>query len=88
MPTFAPVCDNATARFAATVDLPTPPLPDATGTMFLTPGIEPLPPAPAGFTRACGLNSAATPATESTAPTAAFALCSTSSSDPPPGTTD
>ena len=29
---------QARARFAATVDLPTPPLPEATAMMFLTPG--------------------------------------------------
>jgi hypothetical protein len=39
-PTRAPVCSNATARFAATVDLPTPPLPLATAMTCLTPGIR------------------------------------------------
>src|SRR5258705_7431028 len=39
-PTRAPVCSSATARFAATVDLPTPPLPLATAIMCLTPGIR------------------------------------------------
>src|SRR6266550_2645946 len=39
-PTRAPVCSNATARFAATVDLPTPPLPLATAITCLTPGIR------------------------------------------------
>ncbi len=37
-PTRAPVCSSATARFAATVDLPTPPLPLATAITCLTPG--------------------------------------------------
>src|SRR6266568_3987416 len=47
-PTRAPVCSSATARFAATVDLPTPPLPLATAITCLTPGIRAAPmPAPA-----------------------------------------
>src|SRR6266516_3668245 len=47
-PTFAPVCSSATARLAATVDLPTPPLPLATAITCLTPGIRVAPmPAPA-----------------------------------------
>src|SRR5689334_16273362 len=37
-PTFTPVWESATARLALTVDLPTPPLPLATATMFFTPG--------------------------------------------------
>src|SRR6266480_304945 len=37
-PTRAPVCSSATARFAATVDLPTPPLPLATAITCFTPG--------------------------------------------------
>src|SRR6185503_12688484 len=37
-PTLAPILARATARLAATVDFPTPPLPLATGTMFLTRG--------------------------------------------------
>ena len=36
-PTDAPAWASATARFALTVLFPTPPLPDATATMFLTP---------------------------------------------------
>src|SRR5437899_331821 len=50
-PTRAPVCSSATARLAATVDLPTPPLPLATAITCLTPGIRiaPMPaPAPPG----------------------------------------
>src|SRR6266516_5430981 len=50
-PTRALVCSSATARFAATVDLPTPPLPLATAITCLIPGmrIAPMPaPAPAG----------------------------------------
>src|SRR4029077_13150295 len=39
-PTRAPDCSSATARFAATVDLPTPPLPLATAMTCLTPGIR------------------------------------------------
>ena len=39
-PTFAPARIRATARFAATVDLPTPPLPLATATVFFTCGIR------------------------------------------------
>src|SRR4051812_20429108 len=37
-PTFAPVFARASARLAATVDLPTPPLPLATATTWRTPG--------------------------------------------------
>ena len=37
-PTVAPSAANASARFTAVVDFPTPPLPLATATMFLTPG--------------------------------------------------
>ncbi len=37
-PTAAPSMARATARLAATVLLPTPPLPDATASTFLTPG--------------------------------------------------
>src|SRR3982750_1508200 len=39
-PTRAPVCSNAIARFAATVDLPTPPLPLAMAITCRTPGIR------------------------------------------------
>ena len=47
-PTRAPVCSSATARFAAIVDLPTPPLPLATAMTCLIPGIRVMPmPAPA-----------------------------------------
>ena len=35
-PTFAPCAAQANAKLAAVVDLPTPPLPDATATTFLT----------------------------------------------------
>src|ERR1700686_1679796 len=37
-PTSAPLLRNAAARLTATVDLPTPPLPDATAMVCLTPG--------------------------------------------------
>ena len=37
-PTFKPSLARPTARLQATVDLPTPPLPEATATMCLTPG--------------------------------------------------
>ena len=40
MPTLAPSAASASARFAAVVLLPTPPLPDATAMMFLMPGIS------------------------------------------------
>src|SRR6266513_3328005 len=47
-PTRASDCRSATARFAATVDLPTPPLPLATAMTCLIPGIRAAPtPAPA-----------------------------------------
>ena len=36
MPTEAPSAASASARFTAVVLLPTPPLPDATATMFFT----------------------------------------------------
>ena len=36
---MAPAWASATARLAATVDLPTPPLPEATAIVFFTPGI-------------------------------------------------
>ena len=36
-PTLAPSCASASAMFTATVDLPTPPLPDATAIRFCTP---------------------------------------------------
>ena len=39
-PTFAPSRARLTARFTATVDLPTPPLPDATAIVLRTPGIR------------------------------------------------
>src|SRR5713101_3148204 len=48
-PTRAPSNANATARFTATVDFPTPPLPDETAMMFLTPGTETLSPMPRPF---------------------------------------
>ena len=38
MPTLLPHCESASARFTATVVLPTPPLPAPTAMMFLTPG--------------------------------------------------
>ncbi len=37
-PTLAPAFASATARFVVTVDLPTPPFPDAIATIFFTPG--------------------------------------------------
>lgn len=38
-PTRAPSCARARARFAETVDLPTPPLPEETAIRFFTPGM-------------------------------------------------
>ena len=38
MPTFAPSAARANAKFAVTVDLPTPPLPDAIAMIFFTLG--------------------------------------------------
>lgn len=43
MPTRAPSADKAKARLTAVVDFPTPPLPEATAIMFLTPGISAMP---------------------------------------------
>ena len=40
-PTRSPLACNPSARLAATVDLPTPPLPDATATIAPTPGTAP-----------------------------------------------
>ena len=40
IPTDAPSAASASARFAAVVDFPTPPLPEATAMMFLMPGIS------------------------------------------------
>src|SRR5262249_44845597 len=39
-PTACPFCLRARARFTATVDLPTPPLPDETATVCLTSGMS------------------------------------------------
>ncbi len=39
-PTEAPSAASASARFTAVVDLPTPPLPEATAMMFLMPGMS------------------------------------------------
>src|SRR5665213_2203632 len=39
MPTFSPRSRKPSARLTAVVDLPTPPLPDATAMMALTPGM-------------------------------------------------
>src|ERR1700680_3117620 len=47
-PTFSPFAFNARARLAATVDLPTPPLPEATATIAPTPGASAVFPAAAG----------------------------------------
>ena len=58
-PTEAPCILSATARLAATVDLPTPPLPDATSTMFLTLGRRSVVPAPALLPRTWAPNSRA-----------------------------
>ena len=40
IPTAAPACRSATARFTATVDLPTPPLPEETAIVCRTSGIR------------------------------------------------
>src|SRR5690348_18207340 len=37
-PTLAPSAASPSARFTAVVDFPTPPFPEATATMFFTPG--------------------------------------------------
>src|SRR5437867_10437737 len=47
-PTECPFALRARARLAATVDLPTPPLPEATATIARTPGASALLPAAAG----------------------------------------
>ena len=36
MPTFAPSAERANAKFAVTVDLPTPPFPEAIAMIFFT----------------------------------------------------
>ena len=53
-PTRRPCCANAQARFAATVDFPTPPLPEAIATIRSTPGIFS---GPLGWAGRCGLRS-------------------------------
>src|SRR5438552_19160745 len=40
IPTWAPASASAKARFTATVDLPTPPLPDDTAIVCLTSGVK------------------------------------------------
>ena len=70
MPTRAPVCRRAQARLTATVDLPTPPLPDDTATTFLTPGMMPLLPSTGRLAVTRAVISIATPATPGSAFTA------------------
>ena len=43
MPTRAPSAERARAKLTAVVDFPTPPLPEATAIIFLTPGISAIP---------------------------------------------
>ena len=45
-PVLTPMAASPSARFTAVVDLPTPPLPEATAMMCFTPGtsMRPLPP--------------------------------------------
>ena len=77
---------SATARLAATVDLPTPPLPEATATMRFTPGTAAGPACGVGWrpifrsggaagfgAGPCAVSSAETPATPGSAATAASA---------------
>jgi hypothetical protein len=65
MPTVAPVARSASARFTATVDLPTPPLPEDTAMVWRTSGMKSAPFAGAGG--ACGA-ACAWPACEWAAP--------------------
>ena len=48
MPTLSFLAARAMARLTAVVDLPTPPLPEATAMIDLTPGTSILPPGPVG----------------------------------------
>ncbi len=84
-PVLAPLAASASARFAETVDLPTPPLPEATGMTLRTPSIEPLPEAAAGFALAELVSSAETLAEGSadcTAPSASDSTaCASARSD-------
>ena len=52
-PTRRPCAASATARFTAVVDFPTPPLPEATATIFDTSGSS-IAPCPAGDGARCG----------------------------------
>ena len=58
MPTLLPDLASASARFTATVVLPTPPLPAPTAMMFFTPGSDARAPSPptASRTRALMLD--------------------------------
>src|SRR5438067_4156883 len=77
-PTRAPVCFRATARLAATVDLPTPPLPLATAITCLTPGIRvaPMPPPapPGGAWISIKTFALRTPSIPRNAPSASFLI--------------
>src|SRR4029077_1064255 len=77
-PTRAPVCSSATARFAATVDLPTPPLPLATAMTCLTPGIRvvtaPAPAPPGGAWISIKTLALRTPSIVRKAPSASFLI--------------
>src|SRR2546422_5795498 len=77
-PTRAPVCSSATARLAATVDLPTPPLPLATAITCLTPGIcvvaMPAPAPPGGAWISIKTFAVRTPSMPSNARSASFLI--------------
>ncbi len=67
---MAPCFASATARFTATVLLPTPPFPAPTRMMFFTPGSIP---AACGWPRTCALHESSSPFTPGTALSAASA---------------
>ena len=80
MPTVAPCCASAAARFVLTVDLPTPPLPAATAMMFFTPGRRGLS-GRFGRPRTRAENRTSTPVTPETWPTAATTAAAIASLD-------
>ena len=78
-PALAPCIFSATARLAATVDLPTPPLPAATSTTFFTVGNKSVCPAPALLPRTCApkeISSPLMPGTSASAFLQSFSMVS------------
>ena len=76
MPTRLPDCASATARFTATVVLPTPPLPAPTAMTFLTPGTGARPASGRPAVRTAAVISTATEVTPATRETTSRACAS------------